>query len=52
MTVIKLPKVIKFEWDNANEKKNWDKHKVTAKEAGKVFLDKKTGQKKIIAGRQ
>ena len=41
MFLIKLSEVLEFEWNEANEKKNWLKHKVAAKEAEDVFYDHK-----------
>lgn len=41
MTIIRLSKVLKFEWDQGNEEKNWIKHNVLAKEAEDVFYDTK-----------
>jgi len=41
MTRIKLTDIVEFEWDEANEQKNWLKHKVTAKETEDVFYDGK-----------
>lgn len=41
MSLPKLGKVLEFEWDEANEEKNWLKHKVSAKEAEDIFYDKK-----------
>lgn len=41
MTLPKLEKILEFEWDKANEEKNWFKHKVSAKEAEDVFYDRK-----------
>jgi uncharacterized protein len=38
MSVIALPEIIEFEWDEGNEQKNWIKHKVSAKEAEEPFL--------------
>lgn len=29
-----------FEWDEANRKKNWKKHRVSVKECEEVFFDK------------
>lgn len=37
MSLPKLGKVLEFEWDEANEDKNWLKHKVLAKEAEDIF---------------
>ncbi len=39
MITIKLGKVLEFEWDKANEQKNWLKHKVFAKETEDIFYD-------------
>ncbi len=36
----KLPRPITFEWDTGNKDKNWQKHKVDAKEAEEVFFNK------------
>jgi uncharacterized protein len=41
MPKIILKKPFSFEWDIANEQKNWIKHKVLAKEAEDVFYDNK-----------
>ena len=35
----KLPKPIAFEWETGNKDKNWQKHKVDAKEAEEVFFN-------------
>lgn len=37
MSLPKLGKILEFEWDEANEEKNWLKHRVSAKEAEDVF---------------
>lgn len=37
---MKLPKPTRFEWDKGNEKKNWEKHEVHAKEAEEVFVNR------------
>lgn len=35
-----LTKPLKFDWDKGNEKKNWEKHKVSQKESEEIFFDK------------
>ena len=36
---MKLPVPICFEWDAGNLNKNWEKHKVSAKETEEIFLN-------------
>ena len=31
---------VEFEWDRGNQDKNWQRHKVTTKEAEEVFFDR------------
>jgi uncharacterized DUF497 family protein len=38
MTIVELPDVLEFEWDEGNEQKNWIKHNVSASEAEEPFL--------------
>jgi uncharacterized protein len=38
MTVVDLPEVLEFEWDEGNEQKNWIKHRVSAEEAEEPFF--------------
>ena len=38
--MVDLKKLIEFEWDKGNFKKNFKKHGITIKEAEKLFLDK------------
>ncbi|PIR58705.1 MAG: hypothetical protein COU69_04045 [Candidatus Pacebacteria bacterium CG10_big_fil_rev_8_21_14_0_10_56_10] len=38
--MITLREPIEFEWDKGNQNKNWNKHKITQKEAEEVFGDK------------
>ena len=38
MIIIKEP--LEFEWDDANQDKNWIKHEVSMTEAEEVFLDR------------
>lgn len=35
-----LPDEVKFEWDEGNEKKIYEKHGITAAEVEEIFLDK------------
>jgi len=37
--VAKLPVPLAFDWDRGNLEKNWQKHKVSQKEAEEVFLN-------------
>lgn len=37
MDIIDLPRPLEFEWDEANKKKIWLKHKVSAEECEEVF---------------
>ncbi len=37
--MIRLPKPIRFEWDNGNKEKNWVKHHVSMVEAEEAFMD-------------
>ncbi|MEP7166453.1 MAG: BrnT family toxin [Candidatus Woesebacteria bacterium] len=39
--MISLKEPVEFEWDEANQDKNWKKHKVSISEAEEVFLDKR-----------
>jgi len=60
MIFIKEP--IEFEWDQGNEEKNWEKHKVNIKETEEIFFDKdkqeypdpehsnKNEERKIVVG--
>ena len=41
MVIVKLGKVIEFEWNEANQEKNWLKHRVSAKESEEAFYDNK-----------
>ncbi len=34
-----IPEPLEFEWDGANQDKNWQKHKVNHSEAEEVFFD-------------
>ena len=38
MTVVALPEILEFEWDEANEQKNWVTHHVKAEEAEEPFF--------------
>lgn len=44
----RINELIKFQWDDGNKNKNWEKYKITDKEAEEVFFDKK---KKIFKDR-
>ncbi|NHZ71531.1 MAG: BrnT family toxin [Aquificales bacterium] len=37
--MIRLPKPIRFEWDDGNKGKNWLKHRVSTTEAEETFFD-------------
>lgn len=39
--VMIIPDPVAFEWDNGNEQKNWEKHKVSTIEAEEVFFDER-----------
>lgn len=41
MSIVKLGKVVKFEWDESNGRKNWLKHKVLIEETEDVFYDRR-----------
>lgn len=51
----KLPVPVSFDWDKANINKNWEKHKVSYREAEEIFTngslktfkDKKHSQKEL-----
>ena len=38
MTVVELPEILVFEWDEGNEQKNWMRHRVKAEEAEEPFF--------------
>jgi uncharacterized protein len=38
MTVVALPEIVEFEWDEGNEQKNWITHHVRAEEAEEPFF--------------
>lgn len=35
----RFPELIRFEWDEANQDKNWIKHRVSRQECEEVFFD-------------
>jgi uncharacterized DUF497 family protein len=38
MTIVALPEILEFEWDEGNEQKNWITHHVRAEEAEEPFF--------------
>ena len=53
-TMIALPEPVTFSWDQGNERKNLEKHGVTAQEVEEVFFDprKKLLEDKFHSGKE